>query len=103
MVRYNVVEPGVIPAPPPAVLRTLMVTSRITVPITLVLTTLDETPEEAYRRAKRFLTERLRELADVSGPDVLWRERGDDVTVEWGAGQIEMLDDGKVDGTLDSR
>ena len=58
-----------------------MLSSRVTVPIPVVLTTLDETPQHACPRVTRFLTRRLRTLVNLSEPEGLWTEYGDEVSV----------------------
>lgn len=71
-----------------------MLASRVIVPITDVLTTLDQTPGEASTRVTRFLNRRLRALADLSESDGLRAEYGDEVSVVWGHLGVETFDDG---------
>jgi hypothetical protein len=70
-----------------------MVLFRVTVPITLVVTTPAPSSVAAAERVRCFLASRLRDLVDLGEPDVLWDEMGDGAGAQCSRGVIEIVDD----------
>jgi hypothetical protein len=74
-----------------------MVLFRVTVPITLVLTTPAPSSVAAAERVRCFLTSRLRDLVDLGEPDVLWDEMGDGAAARCSGGVVEVVTDETVE------
>jgi hypothetical protein len=77
-----------------------MLLFRVTVPITLVVTTAAPSSAVAADRVRHFLVTRLRDLVDLAEPDVLWDEMGDGAGAQCNSGVVEVVTD-RTTGTDD--